>query len=1097
MGFIRYFAQKSVFVNLMVVFILAMGIFTFLTSAKEVFPQIKFGYIVAWVVYPQAGAGEVEKLITIPIENALEDVDGVKRMTSWSSEGLAMIGIELLPSVKDVKAVLDEVKDEIDKIRDFPDEVEDPEIIEISTDMFPLINISVSGGKDYTELRGAAALLEDKLENLKGVGEVVKNGYYDRAIWVDADRNKLSEYGLTLFNFISVLQDRDISMPAGNKVFGKREKAIRMSLPMEGASDVRNVIIRSNELGNSVRVRDVAKVTDGYKDEEFYMRAQGKRAILLEIKKQKNYDTIKMVRDLRKLVAEMHEELPEGVEVTFSNDMSIYLKNRLDVLYSNGFFGAVLVMAMLLLLLRPSIAVWTALGMPVAFAGAFYVAQNLGMDLNMMSILGYIMVLGMVVDDAIVVGENVYRHIEEGMPPKEAAVVGAQEMFMPVIASVSTTIAAFSPLIFVGGMMGEFLSAIPKVIIIALAASLIECFFILPAHLADFVKPRKDLRMESRQEHWFDVLREFYGRVLNWVLHRRVLFALMIIILLIVSVVLESKNGIVFTDAQMQQINIILKTDKDYSVNDTERVVKDIEKQVLRLKDNDLDVVNSYVGMADDRHGPPRFAPNIAQVMIMLHIEDKRETKDANEIVNQLREWIGKPEGVREIDIEAMKGGPPSGAAIDVKVTGKEYENLDAISQEVLAAIKAIEVPVPRKEQNKEKTKMFKPVKEIKTDFEEGKPEIRLAINEAKASLAGVSLVQAGSLLRAAVAGIKLKTIKQLGENIDVMIRVDEQSIKTVEDLLNLRVPNQMGNRILLREIVEVENGDSYATLIHQDGKRSISIIGAIDQQRTNVNAVNQKVVKVLDSFKKKFPSIGVEVGGEQKEMMEGFMDLGKAYVLAIFLIFIILATLFNSIAQPLIIMLAIPFGFIGVMLTLFFHGMPISFMAFMGFVGLSGVVVNDSLILVNFIKQRIKEGMPVEAAVLDGAKKRLRPVILTTVTTAVGLFPLAYGWFGGEEPFIRPMAMVFSWGLIFATGITLFIIPCFLVMSMNTRIRFKRLFSRTCTEKIHFPKKKKGLAELSQVPALMDDCETEAKPTKKAVKRAVKKVVKKKKSSK
>jgi multidrug efflux pump subunit AcrB len=670
-------------------------------------------------------------------------------------------------------------------------------------------------------------------------------------------------------------------------------------------------------------------------------------------------------------------------------------------------------------------------------------------------------------------------------------------MFMPVIASVSTTIAAFSPLIFVGGMMGEFLSAIPKVIIIALAASLIECFFILPAHLADFVKPRKDLRMESRQEHWFDVLREFYGRVLNWVLHRRVLFALMIIILLIVSVVLESKNGIVFTDAQMQQINIILKTDKDYSVNDTERVVKDIEKQVLRLKDNDLDVVNSYVGMADDRHGPPRFAPNIAQVMIMLHIEDKRETKDANEIVNQLREWIGKPEGVREIDIEAMKGGPPSGAAIDVKVTGKEYENLDAISQEVLAAIKAIEVPVPRKEQNKEKTKMFKPVKEIKTDFEEGKPEIRLAINEAKASLAGVSLVQAGSLLRAAVAGIKLKTIKQLGENIDVMIRVDEQSIKTVEDLLNLRVPNQMGNRILLREIVEVENGDSYATLIHQDGKRSISIIGAIDQQRTNVNAVNQKVVKVLDSFKKKFPSIGVEVGGEQKEMMEGFMDLGKAYVLAIFLIFIILATLFNSIAQPLIIMLAIPFGFIGVMLTLFFHGMPISFMAFMGFVGLSGVVVNDSLILVNFIKQRIKEGMPVEAAVLDGAKKRLRPVILTTVTTAVGLFPLAYGWFGGEEPFIRPMAMVFSWGLIFATGITLFIIPCFLVMSMNTRIRFKRLFSRTCTEKIHFPKKKKGLAELSQVPALMDDCETEAKPTKKAVKRAVKKVVKKKKSSK
>ena len=1056
MGFIRYFAQKSVFVNLMVVFILIVGGYTFLTSAKEVFPQIRFGYIAAWVVYPQAGAGEIEKLITIPIENALEDVEGVKRMTSWSSEGLSMIGIELLPSVKDVKAVLDEVKDEIDKIQDFPDEVEDPEIIEISTDMFPLINVSVSGGKNYSELRTAAKHLEDKFENLKGVGEVTKNGYYDRAIWVDADRRKLSEYGLTLFNFINVLKDRDISMPAGNKVFGKSENAIRMSLPMDNAQDVRNVIIRSNEMGNHVRVRNVAIVTDGYKDEDFYMRAQGKRAILLEIKKQKNYDTIKMVRNLRKLVKEIKDELPEGVEITFSNDMSIYLKNRLTVLYSNGLFGAVLVMVMLLLLLRPSVAFWTALGMPVAFAGAFYVAHSMGMGLNMMSILGYIMVLGMVVDDAIVVGENVYRHIEEGKPPLEAAVAGAQEMFMPVIASVSTTIAAFSPLLLVGGMMGEFLSAIPKVIIIALAASLLECFIILPSHLADFVKPKKDLRMESRQEHWFDILREFYGKVLNWVLHRRLLFALMILILLVVATFFELKNGIVFTDAQMQQINIILKTDKDYSVDDTERAVMNIEKQVMRLSDQDLDVVNSYVGMADDRHGPPRFAPNIAQIMVLLHIEDKRGIKDANKIVNQLREWIGMPEGIRELDIEAMKGGPPAGAAIDVKVIGKDYETLDNISQEVLAAIKAIEVPVPNKEQNKAKTKMFQPVKEIKTDFEEGKTEIRFKIDEAKASLAGVSLTQAGSLLRAAVAGIKLKTIKKLGENIDVMIRVNEQSIKTVDDLLELRVPNKFGNRILLREIVEVEKGASFATLIHQDGNRSISVIGSIDQQKTKVNAVNRKVLKVLESFREKFSDIEFEVGGEHQEMMEGFMDLGKAFILAVFLIFIILATLFNSIAQPLIIMLAIPFGFIGVMLTLLIHGMPISFMAFMGFVGLSGVVVNDSLILVNFIKKLIKEGKAVEEAVLEGAKTRLRPVMLTTVTTAVGLFPLAYGWFGGEEPFIRPMAMVFSWGLVFATGVTLFIIPSFLVMSMNARIHCKRWFSKESAEEIIFSKKTK-----------------------------------------
>lgn len=1039
MGFIRFFTQKSIFVNLMVVFILVVGGFTFLTSAKEVFPQIKFGYIVVWVLYPQAGSSEVEKLVTIPIENALEDVDGIKRITSWSSEGLSMIGIELLAGEKDVKKVLDDVETEIDKLTDLPENIEDPEIMEISTDVFPLINISVSGGNNYTELRDTTTFLEEKLEAVEGVGEIVKNGYYDRAIWVDADKRKLNEYGLTLFNFINVLQDRDISMPAGNKVFGKREKAVRLSLPMENAEDVKNVIIRSNDLGNNVRVKDVAVVTDGYKDEEMYMRAQGQRSILLEVKKEKGVDTLKMVKDIRKLVAELKDDLPENVEVTFSNDMSIYLKNRLDVLYSNGLFGAVLVIVMLMLLLRPSVAFWTAFGMPVAFAAAYITAHHVGLGLNMMTVLGYIMVLGMVVDDAIVVGENVYRHIENGEPPLEAAVKGTQEMLMPVIAAVATTMAAFSPLILVGGMMGEFLSSIPKVIIIALGASLLECFFILPSHLAEFVKSKKNLRQESRQEHWFEVLKERYGKMLNWVLHRRLRFALLVVLLLVVASMLGFSNGVVFTDAQFQQINITVKTEPDFSVDDTEKAVMKIEKQVMRLSDQDLDVVNSYVGMVDDRHGPPQFAPNVAQVLVFLHIEDKRETRDAKQLVNQLREWIGTPPGVREIEIEALKGGPPTGAAIDIEITGEEYAVLDKLAREFLEATKNIEVPLKRKEQKQTGRKTFKPVKEIKTDFEEGKEEIRLMIDEARASLAGVSLSQAGRLLRAAIAGIKLKTIKKLGENIDVMIRVNEQSIQTVDDLLELRVPNQFGNRILLREIVRVEQGTSFATLIHQDGKRTISVIGTIDKERTNVNAVNRKVKKLLENFREKYPKHGFEVSGEQQEMMEGFSDLGKAFLVAIFLIFIILATLFNSVIQPVIIMLAIPFGFIGVMLTLYIHNMPVSFMVGMGFVGLTGVVVNDSLIMVSFIKRRIEAGVAVETAVLEGAKTRLRPVILTTVTTAVGLFPLAYGWFGGEEPMIRPMAIVFSWGLIFATGVTLFIIPNFLVMSMNSRIRTKR----------------------------------------------------------
>lgn len=1043
MGLIKFFAEKSIFVNLTVIFVLLIGIFTFSTTAKEVFPQIKIGYLVIMTSYPQSGPEEIENLITIPIENAVEGIQDIKEITSWTSEGLSMIGIELLPEVEDVDQVLDEVKSEVDKITDFPAEAEDPEIFEISTDFFPLINLSISGGNSYAELRETADRLEDKLEKIDGVGNIIKEGYYDKAIWVDADKKKLDDYGLTLFNFISVLQDRDISMPAGNKVMNNQEYALRMLLPMETVDDVKRVIIRSNELGNKVRVRDVAQVTDGFKDEDMYTRSQGQRSILMQVQKQKGFDTIAMVEGIRKLVAEEKKSMPPDVNVAFANDMSIYLKNRLNVLYSNGLFGGLLVIIMLILLLRPAVALWTAMGMPVAFAGAFYLAKLFNIDTNMISILGYIMVLGMIVDDAIVVGENVYRHIEEGLQPFDAAVKGASEMLLPVIASVSTTIAAFLPLMLVGGMMGEFLSAIPKVIIIALVASLIECFFILPAHLADFVKPAKAKAGETKQEHWFALLREGYGKVLHWVLYHRLWFAVIIIVLFGVSIFLGTRNGLVFTDAQSQQIKIQLKTDKNYSLDDTEAIVVAMEKQVLRLDDQDLDVVNSYVGMLDDRHGPPRFGPNKAQLDILLHIEDERKTKKAEAIVNQLRQWIGQPEGVEDITIEVMKGGPPTGAAIDINLAGEAYEALLPIAKSLAQDIRDLTMPEKRPPKKGEEPAVFKPVKEIKHDFEEGKREIRLIIDEEKATLAGVNLGQASTILRAAIAGIKLKTIKKLGEDIDVMVRVNENSLAGLQEILNLRIPNRFGNRILLKEIVRVEQGQSTGVLKHQDGKKSIGLIGSIDQVKTNVNAVNQKIAGLLKDYRAKFKEISFEVGGEQQEMMEGFMDLAKAFAVAFLLIFIILATLFNSVIQPVIIMLAIPFGFIGVMLTLFFHDMPISFMAFMGFIGLTGVVVNDSLILVSFINNMAKQGVRLEQAIMDGAKTRLRPVVLTTVTTSVGLFPLAYGWFGGDEPMIAPMALVFAWGLIFATIVTLFIIPSFVAIVHNMKVIFFRMIKQ------------------------------------------------------
>ncbi|PKL91442.1 MAG: hypothetical protein CVV21_07610 [Candidatus Goldiibacteriota bacterium HGW-Goldbacteria-1] len=1076
MGLIRYFVKKSILVNLVAVFITLIGFFMFFTSAKEVFPNIQMGYIVITTVYPQAGSEEVEKLVTIPIENAIEDVDGIDKITSWTSEGMSMIGIELVADAN-IKEALDDIEKAVDAISDLPDEAMDPNVFEIASDIFPVINVSVSGGKDYAQLREASKRLEERLLEVKGVGEIEMWGYYDKALWIDVDKNELDRYGLTLFNFISTLQDRDISMPAGNKTFDRYEYAVRFLSPMDSKEDVENVILRSNDAGRKLQVKNVAEVIDGFQDEDMYLRSQGQRAVLFDVLKNQGKDSIKIAKQVREIALNLEKEFNGDIKVSFSNDMSIYLQDRLDVLYSNGAFGALLVVGMLMLLLRPSIAVFTALGLPVAFGISFFATNQLGISFNMMSIFGFIMVLGMLVDDAIVVGENVYRHMEMGKDTYNAVVDGTSEMIMPVIASVSTTIAAFSPLMMIGGMMGEFLSAIPKVIIIALAASVIECFFILPSHLADFVKQKTRGKGEQLQEHWFEVLKEKYGKLLEISLYKRGTTAVLIALMFIFGIGLEMRNGFSFTDSQVNEIEIKLKTNKEFSVDDTERIVKDIEKIVLELDPKDLEAVNSFVGMWNSTNGPPTFAPNIGNIAVILHIEDNRKTKDANKILETLRNRIGMPEGVKTLDIKVVKGGPPSGEEIDVAISADSFDRAVAVSEEFMEAVKKINFA----DTKKDSAAFYNPVASLNTDFEEGKKELRFVVDEAKASRAGVNLTQASIIMRSAIAGFKLKTIKKLGEDIEVKVRVNEQSIATIDDVLQLKVPNMMGNRILLREIVKVEQGTTYSQLKHIDGKKSVSVIGTLKkpvkkdkgesnvvkaeadktektkikkEPNINVNFFNMKMKGVIKEFEEKYKDVRFETGGEQEAMAEGFQDLGKAFVVALFLIFIILATLFNSLVQPFIIMLAIPFGFIGVMWTLVFHGMSISFMAFMAFVGLTGVVVNNSLIMVSFINGLIAEGKSFEHAIIEGSKTRLRPIVLTTFTTVIGLMPLGYGWFGGNDPMITPMAVVFAWGLLFASFVTLFIIPSFMVTVNNLKISIKRKLGKGGEEKKAFSKK-------------------------------------------
>jgi len=1048
MGLIRYFANKSIFVNLIAIFVTVTGLFTFFSSPKEIFPEIEFGIVVITTMYPQASPDEIEKLVTSPIEDAIKNVKGVKEINSSSSESLSMIVVQAEAGY-DTKQLTNDLKSAVDKADQLPDEAEDPDVFEIAADEFGMLLATVSGGT-YADRRETVKILEQKLSKVKGLGAIEKWGYNDKAIWVDARRRELNDYGLTIFSIMNVLGDRNISMPAGNKRINEKEYSVRFMSEQQTASEIAKIIVRSNETGMNIRIANVAYVNDGFEDNDTMFRADGEDAILMVFNKQKGFDAIKMAAEIKKIGKENIHAVSKDVKLTFADDFAERLKDRLNILYSNGLFGASIVIVLLLLFLRPSLALVVAAGLPVALGASFLITNSMGISFNMISLFGYIMVVGMLVDDAIVVGENAYRHMEMGKKPLEAAVAGASEMVMPVIASVSTTIAAFLPLLMVGGMIGQFMGSVPKIIAVALAASVIECFFILPSHIKDFVKHKAPGKLEDRQEHWFAVLREKYGALLVRVLHKRKVFTWSIIGLFFLSLISAFTMKKVFSDAQINEIGVKFEAMNTYGMQDTARVINEMEKKLLTMDKKDVEAVIAYVGYHENMDGPPKFAPNLGQIRVLLKMEDKRKTRDANKIANKIRDMVGKPKETKKMTVDVVKGGPGAGADISFTLTGDTYEEIKLASNDAIKMIQDIEINKPF---SKEKVK---PAKEVVSDLEEGKAELRFVVDEPKAMRAGINVSQVSAIMRAAIAGLKVKSVKVGGENIDIMVRVNKDDIKSVEDILSLKVPNMMGNRIPLKEIVKVQDGFAYSIIKHKDTRKSVTITGTVDKEKGNAMQVNQIALKKLEELKKKYPGIEFKAGGDYESMAEGFRDLAIAFIVAMLTIYIILATLFNSLKQPLIIMLAIPFGFVGVILTLLIHFQPISFMSFMGFIGLTGVVVNNSLIMTDFFNQLMKSAKSkkdIEHAIIDAAKIRLRPIFLTTITTSAGLLPLAYGLFGGSDPFLQPMALVFGWGLIFATFVTLFIIPSFLVILHNFRKTPEdRLFNDGMTAVIYKP---------------------------------------------
>jgi len=1061
----RFSVNQSLFVNLVSVIILIIGLIVVFGINKEIFPNVDFDVVSVTTAYPGAPPLDVEKLITVPIEKELKEVDGIKELSSSSSQGASYITLEIDPDESNKRKVINDIKSAIDRVKDLPKDIyEDPIVTEVDSRQYPVIEVSLSGDVSERELRHYADGLEDQLEDIKGVARIAKDGYRDREMQVHVDPEKMREYYVSFDEIGEALASRNISVPAGEINTDTTEYSIRTTGEFTTKEEVEDIIIRANDAGNWLKVKDVATVMDSFKEEDVINKTFGTRSVNLIIMKKESGDALYVVDRAKEVTSRFLKHCPPELKVSYVNDYSFFARRRLNVLKNNGWASLMLIIVSMMLFLQRRVAFMTILGIPIAFLATFIVMGAMGITINLISMFGLIIVLGMLVDDGIIVAENVYRHMEKGMLPREAAVKGSEEVMGAVTTAVFTTIAAFAPLLFMSGIIGKFIRNIPMVLIIALLASLGEALIILPCHLADFVKVKLDSLGKpisiSKDMRWFKQFVAFYTRIVTGAIKKRYWvitgFTATLIIFAVIGVMMI--KFILFPSAGINFFFVRGEAPIGSPLLKTNELIAPIEEIVSRLPKEELDAFVTSVGhMAEDRHDP--FAgkgSHLVQVTVYLTSEQDRK-RSVEEILQDVREKSKDVQGFAQLRFDKPESGPPVGKPVEAKIRGENFETLDAIAVEYMDYLKTVQG-----------------TSDITWDHKPGKEEIRVKVDNDKAALTGLSVAQIAKTVRAVFEGniaTKIKPVKA-EEETDVTVMFPDEASKDVSAFENILVKNRYGNLIPLKNVAEVEKVPGTTTIHHLDGKRVVTASCNVDTDKTSSMEVNGLLRKKFKNISERYMGYSVKYGGEQEEGMESLFSLLKAFFFAFLIIYLILSSSFKSIIQPLIIMLAIPFGLIGVVFAFLIHGIPFSFMAILGIVGLNGIVVNDSIVLVDFINKLRREGIDRRDSIIKAGQMRIRPVILTTITTCGGLSTVAYGiggngvyiifivatlsWFaytkiksnrlrlalialiiigglflantfgfGEKDPFLVPMALSICWGLAFATVLTLIIIPC------------------------------------------------------------------------
>jgi multidrug efflux pump subunit AcrB len=1026
-GAVAWFVRNPVAANLVMVVILFTGALTLSGLKQEVFPEFSLDLISVTVDYLGAAPEEVEEAVCVRIEEAIQGLDGIKRITSTANEGNGTVLIELQLGA-DAARVLDDVKTRVDAIDTFPEETEKPLIREI-TNRQQVIMVAVSGDVGERSIKEVAERVRDEIAALPGITQVEVSNARPYEISIEVSESELRRHGLSLGRVADAVRRSSLDLPGGSVRTDGGEILLRTKGQAYHGDEFEALVVLTRPDGTQLRLGDVARVVDGFAETDQRSRFDGDTALLIQVFRTGEQSAIEVADAVKGYVAGSAARLPQGVKATIWNDQSQVLRDRVELLTRNGLTGFVMVVALLALFLRLRLAFWVSLGIPISFLGAMALMPWLDVSINLMSLFAFVIVLGIVVDDAIVVGENIHTHQDRGGDPEQAAVEGAREVQIPVVFAVLTTVAAFVPMLAVEGNTGKIMRVIPLIVIPCLLLSLVESLLILPSHLRHLARrapgeggawARFQSRLAAGMERF---ARDGYGRWLEQALRHRYLTLALGGAALILCFGLVGGGVIRFVflpPVEADYVSAALTMPQGSPVDVTSEAVARLERSAAQMRAElreagGSDVVrHSYAAIgghpfraAQNRNsggaGQVASAAHLGEVILELTPAEARDLS-SEELSRRWRELTGAIPDAVELSFSASLFS--AGEDVNVQLTGRDLAELRAAADEL-----------------KQRLEGYAGVYEITDSFREGKGELKLDIRP-EAELLGLSLSDLARQVRQAFYGEEAQRVQRGRDDVRVMVRYPEDERRSLGDLEQMRIRTPMGAEVPFARVARVDSGRGYASIKRVDRRRAINVTADVDTGTANPGEILTALqAEVLPGLIQKHPGVLYSFEGQSAEQRDTLGGLQRGFAVALLVIYALLAVPLRSYFQPLLIMTAIPFGIVGAVLGHVVMGLSLTVLSMFGIVALAGVVVNDSLIVVDFVNGYRSSGhTPLEAARTAGIA-RFRPVILTSLTTFVGLTPLLLER-SMQAQFLIPMAVSLGFGVLFATIISLLLVP-------------------------------------------------------------------------